>query len=187
MVTLMTETDLDDVLELQSLAYHDKLLESKSTFATILKACPTGCFVLRNISGRMIAYIFTYPSNSQTLPPVLNSNEDLSCKINTDIYYLHDLAVHIDARNIGAGTRLLHCAIVAAQKNGFYRFALTAVQDSQKFWSRFGFFVVATEFLDGNAQRRLATYSNNAVVMMASYADIIYFFSSRLNAIGLDL
>lgn len=182
---LLTEDDLDDVLAVQRSAYVDELLEGKATFAAMLHACRTGCFALRS-DGRLLAYFFTHPGSSQMLPPALDSDEHSAAGgAPEDLYYLHDLAVHADARKLGAGTRLLHCAVAAARAGGFDRFALTAVQEAEHFWARFGFAVVAPETLDAGARARQATYATHPVVMTASLADVVAALTPRAAALGL--
>ena len=128
---LLTEDDLDDVLAVQRSAYVDELLEGKATFAAMLHACRTGCFALRS-DGRLLAYFFTHPGSSQMLPPALDSDEHSAAGgAPEDLYYLHDLAVHADARKLGAGTRLLHCAVAAARAGGFDRLQVQWGQQAQ--------------------------------------------------------
>ena len=119
------------------------------------------------------------------LPPALDSEEHAGSELRDDLYYLHDLAVHADARKLGAGTRLLHLAVQAAIAGGFDRFALTAVQEAEHFWGRFGFTVVAPESLDDGARARLATYATNPVVMTAPLAAVAAALAPRAAALGL--
>jgi GNAT superfamily N-acetyltransferase len=188
-VGLLTAADLDDVLAVQRSAYVEDLLEGKATFAAMLLACPTGCFALRS-GGRLRAYFFTHPGSSQMLPPALDSTTEhhgADSEAPADLYYLHDLAVHADARTLGAGTRLLHRAVGAARAGGFDRVALTAVQEAQHYWARFGFSVVAPATLDAGARARLTTYATRPVVMIASLADVVAALAPRAAALGLDL
>ncbi len=184
-IDLLTEDDLDDVLAIQRSVYIDDLLEDKTTFVAMLLAYPTGCFALRK-SGRLLAYFFTHPGNNQMLPPSLNSKEHTANETPNDLYYFHDLAVHKDAHNIGAGTRLLYKAVMAARDGGFDRFALTAVQEAEHFWTRFGFSVVAQETLDAAARKRLTSYASNPLVMIASYDNIMTALTPRVIALGLS-
>jgi GNAT superfamily N-acetyltransferase len=184
---LLRAEDLDEVLAVQRSAYVDALLEGKATFAAMLQACPTGCFALR-AGGRLLAYFFTHPGRRAQLPPALDSGEhDAAGAAPADLYYLHDLAVHAEARRGGAGTRLLLCALAAARSAGFDTLAPTAVQDAAPFWARFGFAAVAPAALDAGARARLATYATHPVVMTAPRAAVAAAVAPRAAALGLPV
>ncbi len=95
----------------------------------------------------------------------------------THIYYFHDLAVHPSARNLKIGSLLMYLAIKIPIINKFDKIALTAVQNADKYWEKFGFNIVN----DNININSLVSYGDNAVVMISSISSML----NKLYSLGL--
>ncbi len=161
----LTENDIDQVLEIQKLVYNKDLLESKETFLSMINNYPSGCLCLRD-ENKLLGYFITHPENINNLPPSLNLN--IHSNNENNIYYFHDLAVHPSARNLRIGSTLIFLAVKIAIINKFDKIALTAVQNADKFWNKFGFIPITIE-----KKTSLLSYGPDAVVMISSISTIL--------------
>ncbi len=167
----MNHTDLQDIMEIQSLVYPHHLIENKCTLQKILKFYAEGCFVLRCCNDKIQGYLFSHPFNYSSLPPAVNGEHlTPNCK---DVYYIHDVAVHPAARGQGAATLLIQSALNAAATTN--RLALTSVQNSSAFWAGFGF--LEDESI---CNERLRTYGESAIIMTATLDAIVKRFEIKI-------
>ena len=148
------------VLEIQHECYTEVAPESPQSIAAKCEASPSSCFVA-SIEGRIIAYLLSFPSRFDS-PPSLDAAE---CRIpkHPDTLYLHDLAISLEARGSGVGTPLVAAAFAAARGASLSRACLIAVQNSQRYWERFGFQVVPE--LPPGVAGKLASYGPGARYM----------------------
>lgn len=159
---LMLEGDLDAVIKLQTTCYGLEFHEPKASFASKLLAAPESCWVVPGPSG-LLAYLVCLPIDGDRLP-VLHSPDWIRSD-NPDWLYLHDLAIHPDARGAGLAGLMLQKATELAQAHGLRAMGLIAVQGSVPFWRRHGFEpVVGTAHQISEA--KLASFGDGATFML---------------------
>lgn len=161
----MQPDDLPQVLAVQAQAYGDVMLESEATLASRLRLSPETCWVAVDAGTagepRVAGYLLTHPWQIAAPPPldtVLDALPDAP-----DCWYVHDMALAPRTRDAGVAGRLYAAALASAQGLGLQASALVAVQQSQGFWTRFGY-AAATDVSPVIAAK-LAGYGEGAVFM----------------------
>jgi len=136
-IRAMLAGDLPAVLDIQSRCYGGDLPETAGSLLAKLTAAPDSCFVAEQ-DGRVRAYLFSLPWRLGSLP----AHDAPACLLPPapDCFYLHDLAVHPEARGSGASAALVARFLERAEPLG--QACLVAVQDSAAWWARHGFAVV---------------------------------------------
>ena len=153
----MMEADLDAVAAIAVLAFPDHF-EGRPLFANRLMLAGQGCFVLAR-GQDVLGYAVAYPWRSNGAP-LLNTLLD-AIPADADILYLHDLALHPDARGTGATREIVER--LADQARGHWpAIALVAVNDAVGFWTRHGFAVRQTPEM----AEKLASYGADARYMV---------------------
>lgn len=132
----MHTSDLDAVISLQSTCYAHQFREPKQAFAAKLNAVPASAWVVDGPSG-LWAYLVCLPIEGDQLP-ALHATE-WHTPPSPQWLYLHDLAIHPDARGAGLAGVLLSKAHELAFSQGWQALGLIAVQDSHAFWRKQGF------------------------------------------------
>jgi len=89
------------------------------------------------------------------VPPKLHEKTPITISLNL---YLHDLALAHAARGKGIAKKLVMNLIDNAKTQGFTKILLVAVQDSDKFWAKFGFVVIPNALI-------CPSYGDNAKLM----------------------
>lgn len=133
----MTAADLDGVVEVAGLSFPHHP-EDRACFENRLALNPGGCFVLAGDAG-VRGYLVAYPWRRDSAP-ALNA---LIQAIPDDaaVLYLHDLALHPDARGGGWTRPIIERLADQAAAAGWPELALVAVNDATAFWARHGFVV----------------------------------------------
>ncbi|CAN5364655.1 GNAT family N-acetyltransferase [soil metagenome] len=155
----MFESDLDRVAEIAGIAFPDHF-EGRPVFANRLSLYPQGCFVLASGDGPPLGYLVAYPWVGGTAP-VLNTLIS-SLPETSNVTYLHDLALHPDARGGGWTRAIVESLAVRAQAEGWPEIALVAVNTAADFWRRHGFSALETPGLAA----KLASYGADARYMV---------------------
>lgn len=134
----MRASDVDGILDAQTLAYPDFLLESAAFFLNRLALAPAYCWVAQADAGKdLLGYLISYPWDSG-LPPALDVT--LSALPSTaDHWFLHDCAVVPAAQGLGVGQSLLRTAASAALDNGMRRASLVSLESAVGYWLRHGY------------------------------------------------
>ena len=120
----------NDVSKLATENYSEEYFESDESFSSKIKNSYEGCFVA-DLDG-VIGYVISFPYFIGKSFPI---NSIYSPVDNADCCYIHDLSISKDFRNKGVA-RMLVDQITNANWNVI---CLTAVQNSHKFWNKFGF------------------------------------------------
>lgn len=136
----MRQDDLDAVISLQSTCYSAQFHEPRQAFAAKLHASPACAWVLDGPNG-LLAYLVCLPIEGDQLP-ALHATECYPSPT-PQWLYLHDLAIHPDARGQGLADLMLDQARALALREAWEALGLIAVQDSVNFWRRQGFETVA--------------------------------------------
>ncbi|GGP24324.1 GNAT family N-acetyltransferase [Silvimonas amylolytica] len=115
--------------------------EPVETFAARLRLSPGSSWVAE-AGGQVLGYFFTHPWAGETPPPLGRALQQLPA--NQDTHFLHDLAVHPQARGRGVAPRLVEAALDWGRQRGLKFTRLVAVAGAAPFWRKWGFKPVAT-------------------------------------------
>lgn len=154
----MTAEDLDAVAAIAVIAFPDHF-EGRPLFENRLALHPQGCFVLAN-ETRVGGYLIAYPWRRHSAPPLNTLIEALPDQ--PELIYLHDLALHPEARGGGYTRTIVERLADQSRAAGWPALALVAVNDAAAFWRRQGF--EAQEASDMAA--KLASYGDDARYMV---------------------
>lgn len=154
----MTDADLDAVAAIAVVAFPDHF-EGRPLFANRLALAAQGCFVLAR-GEAVLGYAVAYPWRANAAP-ALNTLMD-AIPADADVLYLHDLALHPQARGTGATREIVERLAEQARGRGWPAMALVAVNDAVGFWTRHGFAVRQTPEMAA----KLASYGADARYMV---------------------
>lgn len=155
----MSEGDLDAVTGIAAIGFPDHF-EGRDCFANRLALNPGGCFVLAGEAGEVRGYMVAYPWRAGAAP-ALNTRID-AIPEDAGVIYLHDLALHPEARGGGWSRPIVERLAGEAKAAGWPALALVAVNDAAPFWERLGFTVVETPEMAA----KLASYGPDARYML---------------------
>jgi ribosomal protein S18 acetylase RimI-like enzyme len=160
----MRPADIDAVVEVARLSFPDHF-EDRACFQNRLALYPRGCFVLAYGEAPARGYLIAYPWRADSAPPLNTVIEGLPA--DPDLIYLHDLALHPQARGGGVTGAVVERLAEQAAEDGWPAIALVAVNDAVGFWSRHGFKERETPGL----AEKLASYGSDARYMMRDLQD----------------
>ncbi|MBU1385475.1 MAG: GNAT family N-acetyltransferase [Alphaproteobacteria bacterium] len=155
----MRAGDLDAVAEIAGLSFPDHF-EGRDCFENRLALHPEGCFVLAGRDGAAKGYLVAYPWREGHAPALNTLIETIPA--DADVLYLHDLALHPDARGGGWTGSIIEELARSAKAAGWPAVALVAVNDAAPFWEGRGFTVVETPEMAA----KLAGYGPDARYMI---------------------
>ncbi|WP_439470912.1 GNAT family N-acetyltransferase [Brevundimonas sp.] len=155
----MTAADLDTVAAIAVIGFPDHF-EGRDLFENRLALNPSGCFVLADGAGEPRGYMVAYPWGSDSAPALNTLIEAIPD--DATVMYLHDMALHPDARGGGYPGKAVELLAEAARATGWPALALVAVNDAAPFWARHGFVVRETPELAA----KLASYGSDARYMV---------------------
>jgi GNAT superfamily N-acetyltransferase len=155
----MTAGDLDGVVEVAAIGFPDHF-EGRDCFENRLGLNPSGCFVLSAEGGPVRGYMVAYPWRREAAP-ALNTLID-ALPEDAEVMYLHDLALHPEARGGGHARPVVEALADQARAQGWRELALVAVNDAAPFWGRHGFNVHETPAMAA----KLASYGDDARYML---------------------
>ncbi|MDY6923778.1 MAG: GNAT family N-acetyltransferase [Pseudomonadota bacterium] len=137
----MRAGDLDAVAAVAGLGFPDHF-EGRDCFENRLALNPGGCFVLAGADEAVKGYLVAYPWREGDAPALNTLIETIPA--DADVLYLHDLALHPNARGGGWTAPVIEQLARSAKTAGWPAIALVAVNDAAPFWERRGFTVVET-------------------------------------------
>lgn len=155
----MTADDLDAVAAIAVIGFPDHF-EGRDLFENRLALNPSGCFVLSNGGGEPKGYMVAYPWRADAAPALNTLVEAIPDE--AAVMYLHDMALHPDARGGGYPGVAVEALAESARGAGWPAVALVAVNDAAPFWARHGFVVRETPELAA----KLASYGADARYML---------------------
>lgn len=155
----MTAADLDAVAAIAVLGFPDHF-EGRELFENRLALNASGCFVLADGDGPPRGYLVAYPWRADAVPALNTLIEAIPD--DAAVMYLHDLAIHPDARGGGHTGAVVEQLADAARTAGWPAVSLVAVNAAAPFWARHGFEVRDPP---GMAEK-LASYGDDARYMM---------------------
>jgi len=151
--------DVDAVVEVARLSFPDHF-EDRACFQNRLALYPRGCFVLADGDEPAKGYLIAYPWRAEAAPPLNTVIEGLPAE--PALIYLHDLALHPDARGGGVTRAVVERLAEQAAGDGWPAIALVAVNDAVNFWRRHGF----AEHAAPGMAAKLASYGADARYMI---------------------
>lgn len=122
-----------DYCEIENIAnesYENNYFESKESLISKIENFPDGSFAI-DLDG-IIGYIISFPYQLGTPFPINTNYEIIE---NPNCWYIHDVCVVNRFRKKGVAT----CLVKQILKESWNIVALTAVQNSETFWQKFGF------------------------------------------------
>lgn len=140
----MTAADLDAVAAIALIAFPDHF-EDRDCFENRLALHPGGCFVLVGEKGVPRGYCVAYPWVADAAPALNMRIEALP--EDPAVLYLHDLALHPDARGGGHSRAIMARLVDQARALGLPAIALVAVNAAEGFWRGHGFLPHSTPAL----------------------------------------
>lgn len=155
----MTASDLDGVVEVAAIGFPDHF-EGRDCFENRLALYTAGCFTLAGEDEAPRGYLVAYPWRADSAPALNTLIEAIPG--DAGVMYLHDLALHPDARGGGWSRSIVEQLAEGAKAAGWPALALVAVNDAVGFWARHGFGVVESPALAS----KLASYGPDARYMV---------------------
>jgi ribosomal protein S18 acetylase RimI-like enzyme len=155
----MRPTDIDAVVEVARLSFPDHF-EDRACFQNRLALYPRGCFVLADGEAAAKGYLIAYPWRADNAPQLNTVIEGLPAE--PALIYLHDLALHPQARGGGVTGAVVEQLAEQAAGDGWPAIALVAVNDAVNFWRRHGFEAQAAPGMAA----KLASYGADARYMI---------------------
>lgn len=162
----MLASDVDGILDAQTLAYPDFLLESAEFFLNRLALAPAHCWIA-SASGHegVLGYLISYPWDAG-LPPALGVSLAV-LPDHADHWFLHDCAVVPAAQGLGVGQALLRTAASQAMDQGLHRASLVSLESAVGYWLRHGYVPITGQ--DDALTEKLAGYGPEARYMSRSF------------------
>lgn len=133
---LMQVQDFPAVLQVQQHCYPPSLIESRDALASRHRLSPDTCWVAER-PGQVLGYVFAHPWAGGRPPSLNRPLERLPETVDT--LFIHDLALHPDARGHGLGPRLVQTVLGQGRRRGLRQARLVAVQGAARYWKRFGY------------------------------------------------
>ena len=155
----MRAADLDAVTEIAAIGFPDHF-EGRDCFANRLDLYPSGCFVLVDGDDTPKGYLVAYPWRAESAPALNTLIEVIPA--DASVLYLHDLALHHEARGRGVSRTIVERLATDAAADGWPAMALVAVNEAAPFWEGHGFSVVETPAMAA----KLASYGPDARYMV---------------------
>ena len=155
----MTPADLDAVATIAVLGFPDHF-EGRDCFENRLGLWPRGSFVLAGEDDAPKGYLVAYPWRADAAPTLNTCIAAIPGE--ATVMYLHDLALHPDARGGGHTAEIVERLAEQAKADGWPALALVAVNDAAGFWAKHGFSVVSPP---GMADK-LVSYGSDARYMI---------------------
>ncbi|GAW42362.1 hypothetical protein SH203_02778 [Brevundimonas sp. SH203] len=155
----MRPDDIEAVTAVARLSFPNHF-EDRACFENRLALYPRGCFVLADGDGSARGYLIAYPWKTDSAPPLNTVVEGLPAE--ATLIYLHDLALHPEARGGGVTGAIVERLAAQAVEDDWPAIALVAVNDAVGFWSRHGFVEQPAEAMAA----KLASYGPDARYML---------------------
>ncbi|GAA0642635.1 GNAT family N-acetyltransferase [Brevundimonas lenta] len=159
----MTPADLDAVADIAVIGFPEHF-EGRDCFENRLALNAPGCFVLAGADDRPLGYLVAYPWSAGSAPALNTLIEAIPD--DAAVMYLHDLAIHPDARGSGASKPIVEALADQARAAGWPALALVAVNDAVRFWEGHGFTVSDAPGMSA----KLASYGPDARYMIRPLA-----------------
>ena len=146
--------DWPTIMAIQAQCYVELTPESLTVMQSKWLASPSTCVVFEQ-KQQVLAYALVHPWSRADAP-------SLNCEIstqNTNSWYLHDMAIALNAQNMGIGKKLIAYVLNLAKTANIDGIGLVAVQGAQSYWQQQGFKPHATS---KSLTQSLSSYPDDA-------------------------
>ena len=135
-IRLASEKDYPEILAMQIACYYDVVPECDDVIIERLTTYPNGCFVAE-FENSIIGYILSHPTYLAKPPRINTKLGNISADVNS--YFIHDVSISAEYRKKGIANALIQAIIDHAKSQNYPTLTLIAVQNSELFWSKYGF------------------------------------------------
>jgi len=129
------DDDWPAIDRIQRASFPATAVESQEVLRSIALHAPEFCLLAE--TDVPLAYVLAHPWRPDDLPPIQARLPGLPSGA-TSLFF-HDLAVTPDARGAGLAQRLVEELLAWARRRELTGGSLVSVQDSRRFWERYGF------------------------------------------------
>ena len=150
----ITSSHWFQIEQVQHAAYGDAFPESIAVLKSKVAASPQTCFVCIDDQQVVVGYLISHPYHKGSTPKL----HQTMTIIDSVHLHLHDLAITTTSQGQGLPTLLLNHLFTVLNTMTYQSISLISVQDSAKFWGKFG-------FISDNTLATPTTYGDNAVCM----------------------
>ena len=141
MIRKILDSDLKDILNIQSRVYSENLVESPESVISKFRVSSDTCFV-HMTNEKINSYCLAYPYPKLTPPPLNNLLNEITLSKNI---FLHDLSVTPEFAGNGIARKMLSKLFEICFSQNFNSITLMAVQNSETFWQKFGFKIIKSK------------------------------------------
>ncbi|MGH8047694.1 MAG: GNAT family N-acetyltransferase [Chthoniobacterales bacterium] len=165
--------DWPGIDRVQRASFPPSAIENMAALRSIVNAAPEFCSVAVSDEA-VVGYLLSHPWMADDLPAL---NEPLrDCADVKDTLFIHDMAIVPSARDGGLASRMVQSMLDHARERELRHAALISVQDTVKFWSRFGF--VERPDLTERFRARVAAFTEIPFQFMAAELAPGYHFAT---------
>jgi GNAT superfamily N-acetyltransferase len=129
------DADWPAIDRIQRACFPATAIESQEVLQSIARHSPESCLLAE--TDVPLAYVLAHPWRPDDLPPIQALLPGLPAEASS--LFVHDLAVTPEARGTGLAQRLVEELLAWARRRGLLHGSLVSVQDSRRFWERYGF------------------------------------------------
>jgi GNAT superfamily N-acetyltransferase len=129
------DADWPAIDRIQRACFAATAIEPQDVLQSISRHSPVSCLLAE--TDRPLAYVLAHPWTPDDVPPLQAVLPGLP--VNATSLFFHDLAVTPEARGTGLAHRLVEELLAWAGRQGLLHGSLISVQDSRRFWERYGF------------------------------------------------
>ena len=126
------------IMKIQNECYFDLKPESFYALESRWKLSRESCFIVGK-DEVVMGYAISHSWYDNIVPQLDKVLDHLP---QSNLLYIHDIAISKNSRGTGAADSLLKAIFAYSKRIGFSQAALVAVQKSVKFWERYGFSTV---------------------------------------------
>lgn len=134
-IRVVRDTDWPAIERIQRESFPPGAIESSEVLRTISLHSPGSCLIAE--SDGPIGYVLAHPWIPDDLPPIKASLPPIAAT--ATCLFFHDLAITPAARGTGLAHRLVEEVLAWARQHDLTSGSLVAVQESRRFWARYGF------------------------------------------------
>lgn len=134
-IRVIREADWPAIDRIQRECFPPSAIESRETLQSIARHSPGTCLFAETTAP--VGYVLAHPWTADDLPPLQAPLTAIPAGASS--LFIHDLAVAPAARGAGLARRLVDDLLDRARRLGLARGSLLSVQDSRRFWARYGF------------------------------------------------
>ncbi len=134
-IRVIQNSDWPAIDRIQRECFPPTAIESREVLQSISAHSPETCLIAETTLP--LGYVLAHPWIPDDLPPVQATLPAIPPDASS--LFFHDLAVTPAARGSGLAHRMVEELLALARRRGISRGSLLSVQDSRRFWARYGF------------------------------------------------